>query len=320
MLNDASTSAKVLDAITSDVDRAAVRLSSGSYGQLELSQTKYSQYVPDEGASTSSLYRTIRNLTIIGAKDGSVVVDGIHIKTGHIYGSAENPVTNPVTGVTTDSTVNSYYSYIDADGLTVQDIVFTQSFEIEAWGAAQYSSFKNITVKNCSFVGSPDTVTVNTSRNKLISFGGGENGIFDNLTFIGCTVKDAFQGIYMQASTNITIEGCTFENLGHNAIGIQSGEGTALSGGAIVIKNNTITNGADRAIRFGTLLDNSSITVNDNKMINTGDAQGQLIKAQSVGEGTTVNLDGNYWNGQELSKAIDISLGTTDKSPIISLS
>ena len=314
------TAQAALDAITSDVDRATVRLSSGSYGQLELSQTKYSRYVPDEGASTSDLYRTIRNLTIIGAEDGSAVVDGIHMQTGHIYGSAENPVTNPVTGVTTDSTVNSYYSYIDADGLTVQDIVFTQSFEIEAWGAAQYSSFKNITVKNCSFVGSPDTVTVNTSRNKLISFGGGENGIFDNLTFIGCTVKDAFQGIYMQASTNITIEGCTFENLGHNAIGIQSGEGTALSGGTIVITNNIITNGADRAIRFGVLSDNSSVTVNGNKMINTGDAEGQLIKAQSVGEGTTVNLDGNYWSGQELSKAIDTSLGVTDNSPIASLS
>ena len=314
------TAQAALDAITSDVDRATVRLSSGSYGQLELSQTKYSRYVPNEGASTSDLYRTIRNLTIIGAEDGSAVVDGIHIQTGHICGSAEDPVTNPVTGVTTDSSVNSYYSYIDADGLTVQNIAFTQSFEIEAWGAAQFSSFKNITVENCSFAGSPDTVTVNTSRNKLISFGGGENGIFENLTFIGCTVKDAFQGIYVTAATNVTVDGCTFENLGHNAIAVQSGEGTALSGGTIVITNNIITNGADRAIRFGTLLDNSSITVNGNKMINTGDAEGQLIKAQSVGEGTTVNLDGNYWNGQELSKAIDISLGTTDKSPIISLS
>ena len=125
------TAQAALDAITSDVDRAAVRLSSGSYGQLELSQTKYSQYVPDEGASTSSLYRTIR---------------------------------------------------------------------------------------------------------------------------------------------------------------------------------------------FGVLSDNSSVTVNGNKMINTGDAEGQLIKAQSVGTGTTVNLDGNYWSGRELSAAIDISLGATDNSPITSLS
>ncbi len=314
------TAQAALDAITSDVDRATVRLSSGSYGQLELSQTKYSRYVPDEGASTSDLYRTIRNLTIIGAEDGSVVVDGIHMQTGHIYGSAENPVTNPVTGVTTDSSVNSYYSYIDADGLTLQNIAFTQSFEIEAWGAAQFSSFKNITVEDCSFTGSPDTVTENTSRNKLISFGGGENGIFENLTFIGCTVKDAFQGIYVTAATNVTVDGCTFENLGHNAIAVQSGEGTALSGGVIVIKDNTVTNGADRAIRFGELLDNSSITVNGNKMINTGDAEGQLIKANSVGTGTTVNLDGNYWSGRDLSAAIDISLGATDNSPITSLS
>lgn len=248
------------------------------------------------------------------------MVDGIHIQTGHIYGSKENPVTNPVTGVTTDSSVNSYYSYIDADGLTVQNIAFTQSFEIEAWGAAQFSSFKNITVENCSFAGSPDTVTENTSRNKLISFGGGENGIFENLTFIGCTVKDAFQGIYVTAATNVTVDGCTFENLGHNAIAVQSGSGTALSGGTIVITNNTITDGADRAIRFGELSDNSSITVNGNKMINTGDAEGQLIKAQSVGTGTTVNLDGNYWSGRELSAAIDISLGATDNSPITSLS
>ena len=149
------TAQAALDAITSDVDRATVRLSSGSYGQLELSQTKYSRYVPDEGASTSDLYRTIRNLTIIGAEDGSAVVDGIHMQTGHIYGSAENPVTNPVTGVTTDSSVNSYYSYIDADGLTVQNIAFTQSFEIEAWGAAQFSSFKNITVKTVRLRAAP---------------------------------------------------------------------------------------------------------------------------------------------------------------------
>lgn len=174
--------------------------------------------------------------------------------------------------------------------------------------------------ENCSFAGSPDTVTENTSRNKLISFGGGENGIFENLTFIGCTVKDAFQGIYVKAATDVTIEGCTFENLGHNAIAVQSDEGKALSGGVIVIKDNTVTNGADRAIRFGELLDNSSITVNGNKMINTGDAEGQLIKANSVGTGTTVNLDGNYWSGRDLSKAIDASLGATDNSPITSLS
>lgn len=133
-------------------------------------------------------------------------------------------------------------------------------------------------------------------------------------------MKDAFQGIYVTAATNVTVDGCTFENLGHNAIAVQSGSGTALSGGTIVITNNIITDGADRAIRFGVLSDNSSVTVNGNKMINTGDAEGQLIKAQSVGEGTTVNLDGNYWNGQELSAAIDISLGVTDNSPIASLS
>lgn len=306
-----------LDAVTNDAEGATVRLGAGNYGELGLSQTANSRYEKNEGASTSNLYRTIKDLTIVGAADGSTVVDGIEINSGHICGSAGAPVTNPVTGETTESSVNSFYSYIEADGITFRNITFTKHVYFNAYYGNKFARFRNITFENCTFEGrGPD---VETAENRLATFGAGSSGIFENIVFRNCTVRNAYQGVYMQAPKNVTVENCAFYNIGHNAIAVQSGDNSPVEG-TVVIRGNRVEKDADRAVRFGDIADGTQISVNGNIFIDAGDwLLKTIIKAGTLGEGVAIDLNGNYWNGLTPEKAIDSGLrnaGFTDNSPI----
>ena len=287
---------------------AIINLAAGQYPTLNMSQTKNSSY---DGSDTTNLHRSIKNVVITGEE--GTVVDGISITAGHIYGTSEKPVTNPVTGVTTTSTANSYYSYIDIDGLTFRNITFTKSVNIGAWNDEKFASVKNVTFENCTFNGSDANVNVNSADNKLASFGASGN-VFENIVFRNCTVKNAFQGIYIVNAKGVTVENCTFDNLGHNAIAIQS-SGTGAPGGKIIIRDNKINNGNDRAIRFGNIATDADISITGNIMTNTGDTDGQLIKGGTIADGAKIYLNDNYWSGKSTATAIDSGLGATDYNP-----
>lgn len=297
--------------LDSAADDTTVQLAGGSYGAIQLSQTRYSEAID---GNTSQLRRAIHNLTIEG--DGNTTVDGVTIAAGHIYGTEGNPVTNPVTGETTESTVNSYYSYIEIDGLTFKNIRFTKAVSIGGWSGEQFIQVSNVTFENCTFEGAgPDNTSAD---NKLASFGA-DGTVYHNLTFKNCTVKNAYQGIYVVNADGVTVENCTFENLGHNAVAIQTARTQttpdATTGGEIVIRNNTMTNIADRAIRFGHIGADANISITGNVMTAAGDTDGQLIKCDSAADGARIFIDDNYWSGRDVAAAIDGSMGITDENP-----
>ncbi len=287
-----------------------VLLTAGNYGVLNLSQTANSTAID---GNTSKLRRTIDGLTIIG-EDGAVV-DGIRIVTGHIYGQPGHPVTNPVTNVTTEGTANSYYSTVDVKNLTIRGLTLTDRVYIGA-DSAPYCTVDGLTLENCVLEGS-STIDKNV---RLLHIGNTKNDI-KNIVVRGCTVRNAFQGVYVQAVQNVTVEDCTFDGLGHNAVAVQDGSLNGVvckSSGTVIIRNNVIENGDDRAFRFGNF-DASSITINGNRLNDIGDSDGQNCKAQSVGS-AKVNLDGNYWAGKTPAQAIDSSMGVTDNKPLSSFS
>lgn len=297
----------VLDNAAADT---TVQLAGGSYGTIQLSQTKNSEAMD---GNTSRLRRTIQNLTIEG--DGNATVAGVSITAGHIYGQPGKPVTNPVTGETTESTVGSFYSYIEIDGLTFKNIHFTKAVNIGGWSGEQFIQVNNVTFENCTFEG---TGTADTSAdNKLASFGA-EGTVYHNLAFKNCTVKNAYQGIYVVNADGVTVENCTFENLGHNAVAVQTARTLvpdATTGGEIVIRNNTMRNIADRAIRFGHIGADANISITGNVMTAAGDTDGQLIKCDSAADGARIFIDDNYWSGRDVAAAIDGSMGVTDENP-----
>ena len=287
-----------------------VVLAAGNYGVLNLSQTANSTAID---GNTSRLYRTIDQLTIVGEE--GAVVDGIRISAGHIYGTPGKPVTNPVTGETTESTVKSYYSTVDVKNLTIRGLTLTDRVYIGA-DSAPYCTVDGLTLENCTFQGSSTTDT----SVKFLHIGNTQNAI-QNIVVRGCTVRNAFQGVYVQAVQNVTVEDCTFDGLGHNAIAIQDGSlnGTVCeSSGTVLIRDNVIENGSDRAFRFGHF-GGSSITITGNRLNNVGDNDGQNCKAESVGN-ATINLDGNYWAGKTPAQAIHTSMGVIDSEPLDSFS
>lgn len=264
-------------------------LAPGNYGTLYLDQAKETSIVRGRQYS-----RTLENISIVG--QAGVIIDGIQFKTGHIYGEG----TNPVNGLPLNDTANSYYSTLNIKDFTIEKVALTKSIYI----GADTSSFLNLdglTVRECSYTGAD--YTYNDKTNKLLHIAGGEN-YMRNILVENCTVNTAFQGVYAYGNRDITVRGCTFDNLGHNAVAIQDvspDEGiTIYNGGTILIEGNTISHVSDRVFRVGNFKEGSIQFVNNN-ITDSGDATdpvNPIYKATSVAAGAVVSFTGNTVDGE----------------------
>ena len=106
------------------------------------------------------------------------------------------------------------------------------------------------------------------------------------------------QGVDGAAITNNSIDGTT-----HNAVALQSSSGNPLKG-TVEIAENFIENTQDRAIRVGNALAEFQLTAVNNVMVNAGDTDGQLFKAETLPEGSEVVLENNYWAGRTAEEAV----------------
>lgn len=265
-------------------------LAPGNYGTLYLDQAKETSLVRDRQYS-----RTLENVSIVG--QAGVIIDGIQFKTGHIYGEG----TNPVNGQPLNGTANSYYSTLHIKNLTIEKVALTKSIYI----GADTSSFLNLdglTVRDCSYTGTDRTH--NDKTNKLLHIAGGEN-YMRNILVENCTVHTAFQGIYTYGNRDIVVRGCTFDNLGHNAVAIQDASpdqgATIYNGGTILIEGNKISQVSDRVFRVGNFREGSIRFVN-NSITASGDASDSanpIYKATSVAAGAEVSFTGNTVDGAE---------------------
>jgi len=157
-----------------------------------------------------------------------------------------------------------------------------------------WNEVRNVTMTGCTFVG---TGTADSAQgNRLFDVGSdspGSNQYF-NIVIENCTVENAIQGMRLGglAGNGNVVRGNTIKNVGHNAITLRN----VAASGVVLVEGNNITNAGDRALRIGT--NSGIVNYKNNKIVNSGDADGSNFKANTLGtvtfEGNTV--DGAAWN------------------------
>jgi len=227
-------------------------------------------------------YRTVENLTLI-ADENAVFKKDFKVKVGHVYGDTTNNITvyDPVRDITITDTNNSFYSYINIDGIKFYNMKFTEGSRLYFHYSSLDCHAKNIEIEKCSFTG----LESSKEKTQAIKFNADipdESGLmFENLKISDCVIKTYYQGIYTQSLNNVTVSGCDISDVKHNAIAIQASQDKFPFTGSVLIDNNKIKNGGDRAIRFGTG-ENTTIVVSNNTIENAHNKENQVLKAETL--------------------------------------
>ena len=163
------------------------------------------------------------------------------------------------------------------NGWTFQNISFTGNM-----GLTIDCVNNGVTVENCTFTG-----TLLESAGEAYAF---------NLTVKNCTFKDTVDTtkptVYIGENNGVSITGCTFTNVGYNAVQIGKMHGN------VSIENNRIDGTCDRAMRFTTAAANGAavVTIKDNTVTNGADDAGEVLKAND--KNYEITFEGNTWNGK----------------------
>lgn len=256
--------------------------------------------------------RKIEDLTFT-AEAGAVLSGMTYVGGRHIYGSETSPVYDYVLENTITSTNNSYYQTLVAKNIVYDGIHF--QYENPGTEPCLHIATSNyltdidgITIKDCFFTGIGDPATTANEGKAAIRFyweyqnENPNNGV-KNLTVENTEINNFFQGIYTSSAVGVKVNACFITNTVHNAVAIQGG---IVNHGNIVITGNTFANINDRIIRFGNVGSGTSITITDNLgEFNTGDADGEVMKAGTLEDGITYDIHDNYWgNGKVYNKEL----------------
>ena len=224
--------------------------------------------------------RTIDGLTLVAAEGATVCIDGLLISSGHVHGEG-------VENLVMDDNTNYYITQKIAN-LSFQNLSFTKQVNICTSQAD--TVIDGVTFKNCTF-----NIGNTASGNQALRYyNESDNGNVKNLTVDSCKFNTCYQGVYTQKINGVTVTNCKFDTTAHNAIAVQSGS-KAVNHKAVVITGNTFTKIGDRIIRFGDVGADTQITIQNNTATDSGDKNGQVIKAESLAEGVTYNISGNNW-------------------------
>ena len=233
---------------------------------------------PHHGENTRSFSRTIRNLTIT-AQEG-VTVKGLKL-ISRAYDGEQDPFVSRRIG---------YNVIVNAYNLKFSKITFTGKVEI----SSQFSNdviIDGVTFTECTFKTNDTTSTNGQALNYSNSL---NNRNIRNLVVDSCIFSNSYQGVYTNNVRGVSVTNCQFNTTGHNAIGIQDNP-TAFNHGKVVITGNTFTNIGDRIIRFNKVGADTQITIKNNTATNSGDDDGEVIKATSLADGIKYDISGNNW-------------------------
>ena len=306
----------VLDGKYGSIDNTTIVLTAGTYGQLELGRaTKYpgsnTQYMVggfDESAANYQKFntaedlktyeednhwspnchyiRSMSNVTIKAAAGAEVKVAGLFASSGHIYQNS----TDYVLDKAVQGGMHTYYLAQKMSNITIEGITFTAKSDINT--SIEQAIINGFTFKNCTFnIGNTDD---NSDYIALRYYNENNNGNLTDLTVENCKFNSCRQGVYTSHIKNVTVKGCTFDTTGHNAIAIQDFKGTCDHGN-VVITGNTFKNVGDRIIRFNNVGEGTTITISNNTSVNSGDSNGEIIKATTLPEGMEVTMTNDNW-------------------------
>ena len=303
-----------LDGKYGSIDGMTLVLAAGDYGQLELGRaTKYAgshtQYrigsydtepmtFEDFSATINDgqyhpLPRYIRSMSNVTfrAADGAVVtVAGVKMTSGHQYGNSQAPVTDYVLDWTiTDN--GGYFLAQKVSNITFEGIKFTAKSTIET--SEPETVISGFSFKDCAFDLGYTGAIHNDDYVAIRYYSEIYNGKVTDLVVDKCKFENCSQGVYTQKIINVTVTGCSFQTITHNAIAVQDGINSSDHGKVNLIGNTFDTIGAD-AIRFDKPGANTQITIKNNTATNI--ASGRYgIRATTLASGITYDIFGNNW-------------------------
>ena len=303
-----------LDGKYGSIDGMTLVLAEGNYGTLELGRaTKYpgshtETYLlksgdvldaktideiketiatnPGGGYGTPCYIRSMSNVTFKAAVGAQVSVAGVYAFSGHRYQDGYDYVLDR--DVVNGS--NTYYVANRLTNITFDGITFTAKSNVET--SQEQAIINGFTFKNCTFnIGHTEN---NSDYIALRYYNENNNGNVRNLVVDNCKFNNCRQGVYTSHVYGVSVTNSTFNTTGHNAIAIQDFSGVG-NHGKVVITDNVFNNIGDRIIRFNNVGADTQITIKGNTATNSGDSNGQVIKATSLADGIKYDISGNNW-------------------------
>lgn len=291
------TALSVLDSTNSGI----IYFSKGTYDyELGIRHSKDASTAEDIdiktlNSSTTGVYhyyRTVKNLTLI-ADENAVFKKDFKVKVGHVYGDNNINAYDPVRDIWITDTNNSFYSYINIDGIKFYNMKFAEGARLYFHYSSLDCHAKNVEIEKCSFTGSESS----KEKTQAIKFNAditdASKRMFENLKISDCVIKTYNQGIYTQSLNNVTVSGCDISDVKHNAIAIQASQDKFPFTGSVLIDKNKIKNGGDRAIRFG-VGENATIVVSNNTIENAHDDGNEVLKAETLTNCTHEFVNNTY--------------------------
>ena len=304
-----------LDGKYGPIDGMTLVLAEGDYGTLELGRaTKYpgshtETYLlksgdvldaktideikgtiaanPGGGYGTPCYIRSMSNVTFKAAVGAQVSVAGVYAFSGHRYQAGYDYVLDRdvVNGI------NTYYVANRLTNITFDRITFTAKSDIET--SQEQAIINGFTFKNCTFnIGHTEN---NSDYIALRYYNENNNGNVRNLVVDNCKFNNCRQGVYTSHVYGVSVTNSTFNTTGHNAIAVQAHGNNLCNHGKVVITGNVFNNIGDRIIRFNNVGADTQITIKNNTATNSGDTDGEVIKATSLADGITYDISGNHW-------------------------
>ena len=313
-----------LDGKYGSIDGMTLVLAAGDYGQLELGRaTKYAgsntEYMVGGFTSDAEHYqkfdtaedliayksastwtptcfyrRSMNNVTLKAAEGADVSIEKVVANAGQIYGTSTDPKYDWVLGIEVPDTNKSYYMALNWNNITFVGLKFKSSVNIESSSAE--TNINGVHFERCEF-NSGYTVGGSKSNGmgiRFVSWTTTTNNL-KNLTVDKCIFKDCYEGVYTNPAYGVSVTDNNFENINHNAVAIQDTQSPAVDHGKVVITGNVFNNIGDRIIRFNNVGADTQITIKGNTATNSGDSNGQVIKATSLADGIKYDISGNNW-------------------------
>lgn len=273
----------------------------GNFGNAPMSYEDFVAYKSQSGWTEGCMYERIISNVTFTAENGAVLTGMSYNAGAHIYGSAESPVYDYVLDKGTLTVGSCYYhklvaSNIVYEGITFQKVAAYKPLDISS--SSPDSVIDGVKVLNCHFIGTSkegnDNQAIRFYTENQSSAAGTEGKVVRNLVVKKTTIDNFFQGIYTNGAYGVTVDECQISNTGHNAIALQS-ISAAVNLGQVNILSNTFTNIGDRIIRIGDVAAGSSFSISSNVATNSGDANGEVLKAGTLASGLSYDIHENNW-------------------------
>lgn len=240
--------------------------------------------------------RAVNNVKFTASE--GVEINGINATSGHIYGTTENLIYDYVldNGTSSSSTSPSYYDAYNFENISFEGITFVKNAQF--YDSSKKSSINKLTFSKCNFLALREEDQSTQSRGQRVKVQRETDSeyLFDNIIVDNCSFYTSFQGVYVSNAHNVKVSSCKIITTVHNAIAIQSNY-KSPNYGAVVIENNTFDKIGDRVIRFGDIGADTQITITGNIATNSGDSEGEVMKASTLASGITYDIHDNDWGG-----------------------